>query len=656
MLKSKIITLSLVATTVLSAENIELPKVSVESSEMTEVSKKAQVSADLADALSKSVPSVDMSRRSSIANDVFIRGQKRDNISVDIDGTKICGACPNRMDPPTSHIVTHQISDIEVVEGPYDVENFGTLSGGLRIKTTEPTKEFYAQIDGGVGAWGYEKIGVTLNGGNDRIKALVTASYENSGQYEDGDGNTLTQQTAKNATVAGNRYQTQYLNEDAYDKASVMAKLSIATLQDQELHLSYTGNRSDDVLYADSPMDARYDDSNIYSMDYDINNINSAFKNLNIQYYYSDVDHAMDTKYRNAGAVNYKTAVFKTSMQGVKLKNNFDFDGIKLLVGLDASQRTWEGGSYMTTVATGAQHTPQDMLLHTQSNNQAIFAKLEKSFGALTLESGARYDMTDIDNDSAAAKDREFNALGINAIATYALDKQNKVFLGAGTASRVPDARELYIMNAGTGNQNLKQTTNTEIDAGYEATADAFYLRAKLFYSMLDDYIYFANSTFTNIDATVYGAELSGSYYVTDGLSLDAGMSYKRGKKDEAIAGQTDKDLADMAPLRGKVGVTYEYAKNSTAMMEVLMSDKWSDYDSNNGEQELAGWASLNAKITHEFGKMARLSVGVNNLLDATYAQSNTYNDLTLAMAGGGQKMLLNEPGRYLYANLNLKF
>jgi iron complex outermembrane receptor protein len=45
----------------------------------------------------------------------------------------------------------------------------------------------------------------------------------------------------------------------------------------------------------------------------------------------------------------------------------------------------------------------------------------------------------------------------------------------------------------------------------------------------------------------------------------------------------------------------------------------------------------------------------VNNILDKTYAQSNTYADLVL-LTGGGDVMLMNEPGRYIYTNLDFKF
>ena len=131
----KIIPLSLIAFASLYATDIELAPIGVESTVITEVAQKAQTSADAADALSTNVPSIDLSRRSGIANDILIRGQKRDNISIEVDGTKIYGACPNRMDPPVSHILANQIDEVEVTEGPYDVTNFGTMSGGVKIKT-----------------------------------------------------------------------------------------------------------------------------------------------------------------------------------------------------------------------------------------------------------------------------------------------------------------------------------------------------------------------------------------------------------------------------------------------------------------------------------------------------------------------------------------
>ena len=182
--------------------------------------------------------------------------------------------------------------------------------------------------------------------------------------------------------------------------------------------------------------------------------------------------------------------------------------------------------------------------------------------------------------------------------------------------------------------------------------------KIKGFYSKLRDYIYYNKTTtsFQNVDARVYGTELSASVYATDDITVEMGASYKKGTKDDALsATNTDKDLADMAPLRGNVAVNYEYKDNSIATLETVMSDTWKTYDSDNGEQELGAWAILNLKVKHAVSKNFDFTLGVNNMFDRTYAQSNTYSDLTL-LAAGADTMLLNEPGRYVYTNLDFKF
>jgi iron complex outermembrane receptor protein len=245
---------------------------------------------------------------------------------------------------------------------------------------------------------------------------------------------------------------------------------------------------------------------------------------------------------------------------------------------------------------------------------------------------------------------------------TYHLAKEHQIFLGAGYAMRVPDARELYFKKGANtvGTPNLKQTKNTEIDLGYTISSENLEFKIKGFYSMLKDYIYIKKGTaanaFYNIDATVYGGEMSASYYLNDDISMDAGLSYKRGKKDQALPGQTNTNLADIAPLRGNVALNYDYMNNATITLEMQASKRWDKIDSDNGEQVLAGWAIANAKIKHAVNKQFDLTIGMNNIFDVTYAQSNTYADLTLITTGGGDTILLNEPGRYFYTNLDFKF
>lgn len=661
----RIIPLSLIAVSSIYAAEVKLESISVESTIIKEVSQKAQTSADLAQALSTTVPSIDMSRRSGIANDVYIRGQKRDNISVEVDGTKVCGACVNRMDPPVSHVLASQIDEVQVIEGPYDVETYGTMSGGIKIKTKKPTKDVHGEMTVGMGSWDYKKIGATVSGGNDTVRALVSATTETSGQYEDGDGNTIADQVdnyAAGTPVAGTAYQAKYHDMKAYTKNSVMAKLFVSVTDDQELRLSMTRNRSSNVLYGNSKMDAIYDDSNIYSVEYNVDNITDIYANANIQYYYSDVDHPMATTFRKSGIAKDVTNHLTTSMEGLKLKNTLQLGSHEILIGLDGNKRTWDGNYYKSKTLAPLPAGDSKSIDDSETTNLAIFAKIDKTMGNFDITMGARYDSSEITH--AKLQSNDYSALNANIFTAYNINRENKVFLGIGQASRVPDARELYFTGSGgnlMGTPDLKQTTNQEIDLGYETNNDMFRLKIKGFYSMLSDYIYAKKSTptnaFQNIDATVYGAELSASVYATDDITVDMGAAYKRGEKDEALAGQTDKDLADMAPLRGNIALNYEYMNNSVATAEVQASDKWSNIDSDNGEQELAAWTILNLKVDHAFNKNMFLSVGVNNVFNETYATSNTYADLILITSGGSDDvMLMNEPGRYIYTNFTLKF
>ena len=79
----KLKTLSIAISTILLAqpiwaeEDAELPTIIVEGTRLSDVSAKEIKSADLAEALGRKVPSVSIVRRSGIANDIILRGQKR---------------------------------------------------------------------------------------------------------------------------------------------------------------------------------------------------------------------------------------------------------------------------------------------------------------------------------------------------------------------------------------------------------------------------------------------------------------------------------------------------------------------------------------------------------------------------------------------------
>lgn len=658
----------------LHAADEALPVITVESTTLSDISGEEVKSADLAEALTKKVPGVSLVRRSGIANDIILRGQKKDNINILIDDAKVYGACPNRMDPPTSHILTNNIEGITITEGPYDVENFGTLSGAVKITTKAPSKELAGEVGVNFGSWGYRKQYATVSGGSDSVRMLISASNESSGQYEDGDGNDFSEQIENFDPTSMSRYKDEYKDLDAYKKQTVMGKVYADITDKQKLKLSYTANRSDDVLYPSSGMDALYDDSDIFTAEYTISDLGRYSKSLDFQYYDSKVDHPMSNFYRlssGTDSANEKTSALTTHAQGVKAKNRFELDSsTELTLGIDANNRNWDGayeGKGTQSLVDG-----QISINDVDTENRAVFAEIEKRYSDLNVRAGARYDDTSITPaDTVAQPANDYSSFSGFVFATYQSNESTKYFGGIGRSSRVPDARELYfkgaminmgmLMTPEVGTPTLDQTTNTEIDLGVEKRYQNASVKAKVFHSWLKDYIYY-NSTkpmnvhaFENIDATIYGLALSGDWFATDDLSLDFGLAWQRGQKDEALAGQTDTDLAEIAPLKVNLGLNYDYAPRSTARLELVAADKWSHFDGDNGEQELAGYSVVNMKVTHALTRSIELTAGVDNVFDKTYAVSNTYKDLTLLTAGG-EVMLMNEPGRYMYLNAAYKF
>jgi len=675
---------SIICATALFAAEAELGTIDVEAKMDTEVIEDIHgedvQSADVAVALAAESSSVSLIRRSGISNDVIVRGQMKDNIAVTIDGAKVCGACPNRMDPPISHVLSNNIDYIEINEGPFNVEEFGALSADIRIHTLKPEKELHGDINLNYGGWGYQKGSFNVSGGIGNVRFLLSGSGEKGGQYEDGDGNDFVGQIDREIALgkvpAWAQYQPQYQDMDAFEKKTGMAKLFWDIADNQELRLSYTANRSDNVLYPTSKMDAIYDDSDIYNAEYIAKDLGTYSKELKIQAYQSEVEHPMSTMYRKVAATKgfEMTHELNTKMQGAKIKNSFDIENHTITGGLDYSLRNWDGGYYKNgnPIPEAKFHSIYD----SDTENRALFLEDSINWDKLIVDLGLRYDDTTVTSQNIKQQDNDYKELNGYVKGTYNSNENTKYFAGLGKSSRVPDAKELYWMGSmgnPIGTPDLEDTINYELDIGAEVKYENTTFKVKAFYSMLKDYIAYNASNikmmpvmgtptpmtwnaYENVDAKIYGIELSGTYIATDSIYFDYGLSYQRGEKDAPLTGQTGTNMPDIPPLKVNAAVNYDYDETLNLRAEVVASDAWNDYDAENGEQEIDSWAVLNLKGTKSFAYGIDLTVGVDNVFDSTYAISNTYKDLILLATPGNEVMLLNEPGRYFYANLRYKF
>ncbi len=643
---------------------------------------------DVAEIISKYMPEVNMVRASAIGNDIVLRGFKRDDVNVLIDGAKIYGGCPNRMDPPLMHISIADIKSIEVQEGPFDVENFGSMGGVVKVVTKDPIQGFGGALGGTFGSFGYNKFDLNLHTGDERLKMQIGVTRENSDQYEDGDGKTLVEQ---NWEALGkkdpNAYQETYKDIDAYTRAALQSKVVYEIADNQKLKLSLFSDKASNVLYPAFQMDAQLDRTLILNANYTIRNLAKYSKALSIEGYYSSVKHDMGTKFRNAavimGGKMYRTHHVVSYIKGVKLKNSFDLASIAWTIGLDGSVRKWNG----ICVSEPSKKPRQVRIPNVETKNSAIFLKGLKKFDRVSMQFGLRYDNTDlkakrfadptianiaaIQNYYSNKHSKSYNDLSANVVVNYNLDEQNAIYVALGQGVRVPDAQELYFIGfmkgnwSRKGNPNLKESKNRELDIGYKGEIFDTSFHLSLFYSDLKDYIYAYRSnvgnkdpkkyylTWTNIDAHIYGASISLQRAIGDYMMIEGGLSYQRGKKDDLIPGQKDDDLAQVPPMHGRLALSYDDGE-WYVMAESLMSAGWSDYDSDNGERDVGGWGVVNLKASRAINDTISLQFGVDNLFDKTYAVNNTYAGRSLI--GGRTPVLINEPGRYVYANINIQF
>jgi len=663
--------LSLAAIAALASEPVTIQKITVEADAPKADSKSVNADeivkfsrqSDLGEMLSSALPEITHVRTTAIGNDIVLRGFKKDNLNITIDDAKVCGACPNRMDPPAMHVSSSQIQNVEVQEGPFDVTQFGSLGGKINVVTKDPAKGLHGEASATLGSFDYRKLSATVEGGNDTVQALVGYSRETSGQYKDGEGKTMAEQA--DGAPAGQRYQTAHKNDDAYARQNFWAKIVGNVGNNQKLTLSYFGDRADNVLYPRYPMDALKDDTDMLKAKYQMFDLGAFSKELMVEAYHSKVEHEMGTDFR-AGATSATMTMVSpvdATIEGIRVENSASLSETEITLGIDLSKRNWNGTKGNRTNPYITVQIPD-----ADTNNIGLYTKAAKTFGALDISGGLRYDDTSVDADqnlSTTAKDRDYSNLSANVLGRYHYSNNGNFFVGLGQSSRVPDARELYFAG-GIGNTNLNETINREIDMGVEQTLGNLHFRGTLFYSDLKDYIYAyktgtgTNTSYANIDARIVGGDITADYLINNEWSLQCGIATQKGtKKDTAqldalsTAVQTDKDLADIPPLKGRVALVFDDAKNYAAAEWIAASSQ--TYDQNNGEQGIGGYGILNLKYGTDFGNGFSLSTGINNFFNRTYAVSNSYIGLTTIMEGA-QPLVLNEPGRNFYATVSYKF
>jgi iron complex outermembrane receptor protein len=252
----------------------------------------------------------------------------------------------------------------------------------------------------------------------------------------------------------------------------------------------------------------------------------------------------------------------------------------------------------------------------------------------------------------------------------YRLPSGFEVFAGAGRTARVPDPQERYfaLRRMGTdwvGNPDLQPVRNTEADLGVAFRSRRVYIRPTVFYSRLADFIAVHNAprlnmapgimnptarSYGNVNARMYGGELTYNVGLTNRLLLFGGASYTRGSKDISPGLRiADSNMAEIPPLKGRAALRYG-TRLFFAELEGIAARPQNRVDTDLKESRTAGYGVMNAKAgVHT--KRVNVAVGIDNVLDRYYYEAYSYQRDPFRL---GTKV--PEPGRSLYLSAAYSF
>lgn len=609
-------------------------------------------------------------KRGNYAMDPTFRGAQYEQLNIQYDGgIKAMHACPNRMDPITSHIAPEEIEKIEIIKGPYSVRYGSSFGGVVNIVTRNP-REGKHGLHGSV-ASGYETNGSSYVGMaqlqyvNEKIDLSGSYGYRDYGNYKDGSGSEI---------------------PSAFRNIDYGLKFGYNFSPGQRLQASWRQSFGRDVLHAGLPMDTEYDDSSIASLDYVWKNINQSIQQFQIKAYYSYVDHLMVNYNRPNSKMMEMASHVESGTAGIKAELEWQTsERLKFYSGLDFLHIGRDGER--TGLIKMENGTPLPEPVETKSSvwqdsyidDIGVYTQAQWRFkDTYMLSAGLRYDRIFSD---IRKPEPEFSALyplknrtENNFSGTVSLKKSvgNSIFLelayGRGVRSANMIERYINRFNVGqdsysyTGNPNLKAEVNNQLEAGingyknFDSWIQTLHFEASVYYSFMKNYI-------SAVIDPALGPEAKRF------INLD--RAYKTGF-DAGIK----LDLIENLFLQGSA--SYVYARNKDFDESIPLTPPWTTRVTAGFENEKF-WANIQFnsiasqnKIAPSFGEVKtpgyqtvdiragvrlldQLSVGLSglNIFDKTY-----HDHLNFAFRNqeGFLPVPINEPGRNFTAFIQYEF
>jgi iron complex outermembrane receptor protein len=647
---------------------------------------------DIASILQQSNPDIGIIRKAGTSNDIIVRGLSQDNVNVNVDDTNTFCACSNRMDPPVSQVSSTMIQSIELTQGAFDLSHSGAMGGNVSIRTLAPSAVESLKFFTSYGSFSQTTSAISLTGGNERLANVIHLEYASADPYEDGRGRRLTDFPDDSAWPLDDYLDTAR-ESNSYQAIHGFLKTKVKTGKTQSLELRYRIREDQDVLYPGLRMDADLTRTQELALTYGSLEEDTTAGGFRFVLFQNWTDHDMIDSRRMSARRNamgmarpayvldrgyYMQSLAYTSARGARftMKNSED-QTFAWEVGAEALIRDWDIdnrlGAGSPAAGPGAEIF-NNMIPNTRSRTVGAYAQSSLSLSESTrLEAGMRldtfYTKTRDDTTFLRSQVGDFDAQTDIEPSAKLLVRQDSSenlswFAGLGSTVRIPNGQERYIQlqRPGTmpnwvGNPELKAPRNNEIAAGLLYHSPRWYVRAKGFYSKLQNTIYISTAnlakptqTYANIDASLYGFDLFANLSVSPSFGINSGISYQRGRKDESLPGNAHGDLAEVPPLKAIAAVYYQHT-SATVSVEVAHAQEQKHIDRSLGELPLDGYTIANVRARYRINNSITVSASIENLTDQTYAVHNA-----MVRNPFGSFAIVNEPGRSFFLSVEANF
>ncbi len=527
-----------------------------------------------------------------------------ENIVITVNGRRL-----NNIDMSAqllSSIPLDSIEKIEIIKGSGSVEyGDGANAGAINIITKDYDGAVVKSYVGDNGLW-FGSLGAGIKEEKFSISGYID-DYSHDGFKEVSSDGTKDSSWSRNKSL----------------------KATLTPIDDLTFNLGKTFSNMH-VNYANALTLAQYDESayiipnSQYSdttyqsdvLNYGVNYKINAYFSVDAQVF--DEDKKVNSYYVSSGGFINGRYDYKN----YDTKINYNNGNLKAVVGLqtfDGEKETQSAWSPTNTVT---------------KDNLGVYGKIDYTFGSNTLSAGARnesikYTFQDTATDLSKTYSQNAYDIGYN----YKLNSTMSVFTNFNHSFQAPDIDRLFSATydaswnyAGSVfNGFIEPMTADTINVGFNYLTAKNKFKATLFFSALDNEIYYNSAMFTNTnlkETEKKGLELSNTYFLLSNVFTTLNYTYVDTKIiDDGNGGSYNgREIPGVSPHTLKLSLGYNPIKPITLLAsETYKSRSYAidDFDGSYGKMESYYVTDLSASYTY---KNYEFFAKINNLFDTKNA------------------------------------